>query len=496
MSRAFFLLVLSYFFTFACDAQPNVIVILADDLGYGDLGCYGNNAVKTPNIDRLSKNGIRFTQSYAAAPLCGPSRAALLTGKYNHRTGALSVESNKGLDRIALKEQTMADVFKKVGYKTCMIGKWHNGLFDMKHHPNSRGFDDFYGFLNGGMDYYKWILDHNGSPEYADGRYLTDVFSDYAVDFVNEKSNQPFFLYISYNSPHNPLQAPEQEVAKYNNTGRFNEAVSTLYAMISVMDQGIGRIINALEIAEQLDNTIILFTSDNGPWLGRDYFYTKNSGFRNLSIDRYNGPYSGMKQDVLEGGIRVPGILSWHGTITAVESNDIITGIDWLPTLAGLAGVQTNVNLNWDGTDYSKELLKSSKLADKDYYWQFNRYEPEMYSNACIRQGSWKLYWPYIPETRIKHKVDNVWYRGMYLYRHFETPIDLTPVKREISAPTLPKLYNIDNDPGEQKDLSSSNKEKVEQLKKAYTEWFQKVNVERLMLDDSWKGINIPKNKK
>ncbi len=164
--------------------RPNIVFILSDDQGYGDLGVYGNPDIDTPHLDEIARLGIRLDQHYSGAPLCAPARAALLTGRYHHRTGALSVEPNRGMDRIALRETTIADLFKAAGYATGMVGKWHNGLFDLRYHPRARGFDEFVGFLNGGMYYWNWILDRGGTPWRSDGRYLTDVFTDEAVAFL------------------------------------------------------------------------------------------------------------------------------------------------------------------------------------------------------------------------------------------------------------------------------------------------------------------------
>ncbi len=275
--------------------KPNVIVIMADDLGYGDLGCFGNDDAQTPNIDYLAEKGVKLTQHYTASPICAPARGAFLTGCYNHRVGALSVESNRGLDRISLNHKTIADYFKNGEYATGMVGKWHSGLFDMRYHPNNRGFTEFVGFLNGGMGYYDWILDYNGQSVRSDGRYLTDVFTDEAISYVNRNKNHPFFLYLSYNAPHSPLEAPNEDINPFREKGKFNDGVCTLYGMIRRMDAGIGRIIEALEKEGLIENTIILVTSDNGPWLGQD----DSTGY---DMMRYNGPFRGQKQDVLEGG--------------------------------------------------------------------------------------------------------------------------------------------------------------------------------------------------
>ncbi len=325
--------------------RPNVIVILADDLGYGDLAIYGNPDLKTPHLDRLAGEGLRLTQHYSGSPLCAPARASLLTGRYNHRTGALSVESNRGLDRIALRETTIAEVFKAAGYATGMIGKWHNGLHDMRYHPNQRGFDEFCGFLNGGMDYWDWIIETNSQPQRSDGTYLTDHFTHEAVQFIERHRQNPFFLYLAYNAPHSPLEAPDDLVNAYIESGQLNTAVSTLYAMIERMDAGIGRVLDALELHGLADNTLVLFTSDNGPWLGNDKI-----GGDSFSMQRFNGPFRGMKQDVLEGGIRVPAILRWHdGLPSGEEYHDMIHFTDWLPTLAQACGIDRQSDLPLDG---------------------------------------------------------------------------------------------------------------------------------------------------
>ena len=245
--------------------RPNVIVFLTDDQGYGDLGIYGNPDLDTPHIDRIGREGLCLNQHYTASPICAPARAAFLTGRYNHRVGALSVESNRGLDRIALGESTIADLFKANGYATGMVGKWHNGLHDMQYHPNNRGFDEFAGFLNGGMNYWNWIIEYNGQPKWSDGRYLTDVFTQDAIEFIERHKTEPFFLYIAYNAPHGPLEAPEEDVRPFEKMEKFTRAVCLTYGMIRRMDTGIGQILDTLEQHGLAEDTIVLYTSDNGP---------------------------------------------------------------------------------------------------------------------------------------------------------------------------------------------------------------------------------------
>jgi arylsulfatase A-like enzyme len=202
--------------------RPNIIIILADDLGYGDLGCFGNAAVQTPHLDALAAAGIRLTQHYSASAVCAPARAGLMTGRYPHRTGAIDTLEGRGLDRLSLQEATLADAVKTAGYATGLIGKWHNGALDPAYHPNRRGFDTFVGFRGGWQDYYQWRLDDNGTYRKADGRYLTDVFTDEAVQFVERHKSGPFFLHLTFNAPHTPLQVPDEDAAPFRERGTFH----------------------------------------------------------------------------------------------------------------------------------------------------------------------------------------------------------------------------------------------------------------------------------
>lgn len=454
--------------------KPNIIFILTDDQGYGDVGLFGNRDLETPHIDRLGTEGIQLTQHYTGSPLCAPARAALLTGRYNHRTGALSVESNRALDRFGLRERTMGDVFGAAGYATGMIGKWHNGLFDMRYHPNNRGFVEFAGFLNGGMRYYDWVLDYNGRPRYSDGRYLTDVFTDEAVEFIQRHKTQPFFLYLAYNAPHSPLEAPEADVKHFMDKGKFNPHVATLYAMIRAMDRGIGRIMETLRNEGLDENTLIVFTSDNGPWLG---------GYKGHSMERYNGPFRGMKQDTLEGGIRVPAMVRWPGGFDPRVHHGMVHFTDWLPTLASATGIRTEGTLPLDGTDMLESLRGKTGGVNPKRFWQFNRYEPVPHCNAAMRDGKWKLYYPWIPEAKLKLTTDNIWYYGMFEQPHFETPVSNPPFERTLSPAPEPELYDIDADPHESTDLAKKFPERVSKMVHDMDNWFDEVNAERRKLD-------------
>jgi len=456
------------------DTRPNIIVVLADDLGYGDLSCYGNTILRTPNIDRLAHDGVRCSQHYSGSPLCAPARAALLTGRYNHRTGALSVESNRGLDRIALREQTIGDAFSAAGYRTGYVGKWHSGLFDLRYHPNRRGFAEFAGFLNGVMDYWDWVMDYNGATRRADGRYQTDVFTEEAVDFIRRQGHDPFFLVVAYHTPHSPLQAPEECIAPFRERSDLNEGVAALYGMIARMDWGIGQILDALDEQGLAENTIVLFTSDNGPWLGA---YT-HEGER-LSMNRYNGPFRGQKQDVLEGGIRVPGIVRWPAGLPAgSECHEMIHFCDWLPTLAAAAGAAPT-GQPLDGVDQLPGLRNTPAPAQPPRFWQFNRYEPVLHCNMAMRDGPWKLYWPRIPEAMVKLQSDNVWVRRLIDGPHFEMQVENPEVARTLSPPGGPELYCIPDDPDESCDLAQAHPDVVARMRLAAEHWFAEVEAER-----------------
>lgn len=454
--------------------KPNVVVIVADDLGYGDLGIYGNPHLKTPNLDYLADHGVRLSQHYSGSPLCAPARASLLTGCYNHRTGALSVESNRGLDRISLRHKTMADYFKRAGYKTGMVGKWHNGLHDVRYHPNQRGFDTFFGFLNGGMHYWNWVLERNGQTMRSDGRYVTDVFTDEAIAFVKQHQAEPFFLYLAYNAPHNPLEAPDKVVAPYRNL--YNAGVATLYGMITQMDMGIGRVLETLDALGLGDDTLVLFTSDNGPWLGMDAVAGEQ-----VSMARYNGPFRGMKQDVLEGGIRVPALLRWpNGLPQGLEVHEMVHFCDWLPTLLNACGMVVD---DGDGVDMLPVLRGELGHVPEQRYWQYNRYDPVPHCNGAMRDGPWKLYWPRIPEAMAKLAEDNLPYQKNFEISHFLMDIENPVVERVISGDGEPELYHIENDPEEMYDLAQDEPNRVALMKQKYENWFASVDAERQTLE-------------
>ncbi len=302
-----------------CAERPNVLVILADDLGYADVGVHGCQDISTPSIDALAARGVRFTNGYASHPFCSPMRAGFISGRYQHRFGYVTnvaYDPHNTLLGLPVDVPTIAQRLKDAGYVTGMAGKWHLGSSHL-HHPNARGFDDFYGFLGGGHDYftvdmrramhenYRQPLQRNGTPLGLDG-YLTDTISDHAVEFVKTHQDHPFFYYLAYNAPHTPLQAPEAVLQKFADIK--DEKRRKYAAMVHQMDIGIGRVLDALEDAGVLDQTLVFFLSDNG-----------GPSSANASS---NKPLRGNKGDVYEGGIRVPFIASWPDRLPRGEIYD------------------------------------------------------------------------------------------------------------------------------------------------------------------------------
>ncbi|MBN2449170.1 MAG: sulfatase-like hydrolase/transferase [Lentisphaeria bacterium] len=457
--------------------RPNVVVIVADDLGYGDLGCFGNPRVRTPCLDALAGEGLRLTQHYAGSPMCAPSRAALLTGRDSHRAGAIDVPENRGLDRIALCHPTMADLLAGAGYATGLVGKWHNGAIDPRFHPNRRGFAEFAGFQGGLMDYWQWCIQHNGSYRRGDGRYLTDVFTAEAVDFIRGHRREPFLLWLAYNAPHTPLQAPEPELAEFAGADCPTRAVRTIYAMNRRLDSGIGHILETLDAEGLSADTIVLFVSDNGPmFVGTGEDCTR----------RDNGVFSGSKGDVLEGGIRVPGIVRWPAGLPAGgEVRALVHFVDWLPTLLSCCGVAIPDGL--DGQD-AAPLLRGEPRPQPTRFWQWNRYQPVPCCNAAVRQDDWKLYWPAIPEALRKLPEDNRLSEEVRMRPESVHDITRTPIERSIPPPGQPRLFHIGNDPGEHHDLAATCPDVAARLRIRLETWFEQVEAERRALPEEMRG--------
>lgn len=325
--------------------KPNIIIILTDDQGWGDLGINGNTNLQTPNIDRLSKSGAGFI-NFFVSPVCSPTRAEFLTGRYHPRTGVYSTSS--GGERMDLDEQTIAEVFKSAGYSTGIYGKWHNGM-QYPYHPNARGFDDFYGFCSGHWgDYFSPQLEHNGKLVQGKG-FIIDDLTDKAIQFIDDNKESPFFLYLPYNTPHSPMQVPDRWWNQFKDKPldlRHGDEEDILFtraalAMCENIDWNVGRVMEKLKALRLEENTIVLYFHDNGPnnW-------------------RWNGGMKGRKGSTDEGGVRSPLFIRWPGKIAPGQNiASVSAAIDLLPTLTDLAGIDPLVKKPLDGMSLKPLLL-------------------------------------------------------------------------------------------------------------------------------------------
>jgi arylsulfatase A len=461
------------------EAKPNVVLILVDDMGYGDFGALNYGRSRTPVLDELMREGVLLTQHYSASPICAPARAALMTGRYPHRTGAIETRELRGLCNMALRETTIGDLFKRAGYATGLIGKWHSGGVRPEFHPNRRGFDDFAGFRSAWQDYYRWTLDRNGSFEKADGRYLTDVLTEEAVAFIKRHRREPFLLNVCYNAPHTPLQAPAEAVRPFAETGAYTTAVSTLYGMIGIMDAGVGRMLEALQQLGLAENTIVMFTSDNGPQFG---------GRGEACTTRFNCGFNGSKSFVYEGGIRVPMILRWPAGLAGKRHvHEMVHFCDWLPTLLAATGVEAQMELPLDGCNVLPVLQGEPRDVPTRRFWQWNRYQPEVTSNAAMRDGDWKLVRPAIRETfwtdPEEQKLDSA-YRDEP-WGDVEVITGGFPA-RTLPEPSPPELYNIAADPLERRDLAPEYPALAARMLRDLEQWFEDVEADRASAGGPW----------
>lgn len=403
----------------AFSQKPNIIIILSDDQGWGDLGFNGNSSVATPNIDRLAKDGIILNRFFVS-PVCSPTRAELLTGRHHVRCGVSSTSTGK--ERLDLDETTIADILKKAGYQTAAYGKWHNGA-QAPYHPNSRGFDDFYGFCSGHWgNYFNPVLEHNGEIVNGNG-FITDDLTDHSLAFIEKNKKSPFFLYLPYNTPHSPMQVPEQWWKKYANkninqhgTEADKEEIDHTRAALALsenIDWNVGRIMQKLEDMKLSNNTIVLYFSDNGP-----------------NGNRWNGGMKGIKGSTDEGGIRSPTIITWKGKLPINQKIEkICSAIDLLPTLCDLANIKYVSPKPLDGKSL-KPLLQNSnaKWSDRILYH----------------------YW----ENKLSLRNQN--------YRLSDTD----------------QLFDMGKDPNQLQNIAESNVEEYTKLKKVKTQWIKNVLIE------------------
>jgi arylsulfatase A-like enzyme len=396
LSFRFLIIIVSFLFlgtsniSFAGDnkAKPNILVILVDDLGYGDLSINGGTDIQTPNIDKLFEKGMKFTNFYANCTVCSPTRASLVSGCYPDKVGVPGVirtNENNSWGYLAENVITLPEMLKKGGYKTALIGKWHLGL-ESPNKPNERGFDFFHGFLGDMMDDY-WTHLRQGNnymrlneKEIKPVGHATDIFSDWAIDYIDNAANEkdPFFLYLAYNAPHFPIQPPVNWVDKIKKREvGISEKRAKNVAFVEHMDFGIGRVLEALKKSGQEKNTLIIFSSDNGG---------------HLKSAASNGNLRGGKQDMYEGGIKVPTCFVWKDKIKhKSESDNLGLTMDIYPTLCEIADVAIQHQI--DGISLYRSLLGKDQVTDSRAVY-FVRREGGQYSGLCyyaVRQGQYKL---------------------------------------------------------------------------------------------------------
>lgn len=403
----------------ALDKPPNIIFILADDLGYGDLSSFGSTTIATPNIDKLAENGLTLTDYYAASSVCSPSRAAFLTGRYPYRTGMSSVIYNDSMDGLPPAEITIAEQLQKAGYSTAAIGKWHLGHLD-RFMPWNQGFDEFYGlpFSNdmGNLYFYE---NQNILYEPVDQHYLTQRYTNKALDFIERHQEQPFFLYLAHSMPHVPLYASPKFEGK-SKGGLYGDVVEEL-------DDSTGKIIAKLTALNLLDNTLVVFTSDNGPWL----------------MMKDHGGSAGSLRDgktvSFEGGQRVPAVVHWPTVISAGKSySGIVNMMDWYTTLSKLAGVPLPNDRAIDGLDILPILTEQKgDPAREFFYLSSSKLKVEGY-----RQGKWKFK---LARSGYPRFLDAI--LKLNLYGHPEL------------------LFDLDSDPEEKHNLADQYPERANQMR-------------------------------
>lgn len=359
--------------------KPNFIIIMADDLGYGDVGCYGNTKIRTPNIDAIAAGGMRLTDYHSNGAVCSPTRAALLTGRYQQRCGISGVvtAAKHRETGMALSEVTFAEVLKQKDYATGLFGKWHVG-YPVEFNPIKQGFDEFAGFVSGNVDYQSHV-DQEGYADWWDGEkledekgYTTDLITKYGEGFIEKHRGEAFCLYLAHEAPHYPYQGPgDGPVRKVGNVKAFKGRVDKAEAykeMVEAMDAGVGRIVEKVKQTGIEKKTLIFFCSDNGP-----------------AAHGSSGGLRGKKGTLWEGGHRVPAVAYWPGRIEAgTVSDETIIGMDMLPTMAAMAGAEVPKGAQPDGVDVSGVLLEGEKLKERTLFWQHG-------GQKAVRQGKWKL---------------------------------------------------------------------------------------------------------
>lgn len=428
--------------------KPNILYIVADDLGWKDVGFNGASDIRTPNLDALASGGARFDQFYVQ-PMCTPTRAALMTGRYPFRyglqTAVIPSTSTYGLN---LDEWLLPQALKEAGYDTAIIGKWHLGHADKKFWPKQRGFDYQYGAMIGELDYYthgdKGVLDwfRDNEPVREEG-YTTTLLGNDAVRYIeHHDKSTPFFMYLAFNAPHTPYQAPQENVDRFPD---IKDPTRRTYAgMVSCLDDQVGRVVAALDKAGIRDNTLIIFHSDNGGTRSA-MFAGVMADMSKVTIPCDNGPYREGKGTLFEGGTRVCALANWPGRILPGQREELIHIVDMYPTLTGLSGASTAKSKPLDGVNAWDVITKGSDSKRTEIVYNIEPFR------AAIREGDWKLIW----RTMLPSSVD---------------------------------LYNIAEDPAESKNLASQYPERVLAMQKRIEELAKQAE-KPLFLVDQFKVV-------
>jgi arylsulfatase A-like enzyme len=427
--------------------RPNIVFILADDLGYTDLACYGSRYYETPNIDRLAAEGMRFTDGYTCGPNCQPTRAALLSGQYGPRTGVYTVGNiNRfnwqsrplrpvdNVNALPLEKITIADTLKKAGYATAMFGKWHLGN-QPGHLPGTRGFDEFIEASGKHFDFAT-----TPQTDYSEGTYLADFLTDKAVDFIERHRDVPFFLYLPHFGVHSPHEAKKELIDRFRSKQAAGGHRDPTYAaMIASVDESVGRILATLEKLGLNENSLVIFSADNGGV----------GGYPSAGLDKEgitdNAPLKGGKGMLYEGGVRVPYIFRWTETITKGQTNAaVINSVDLYPTLVELAGADVPADYPLDGVSYANLLTGAKQSLERDaVYWHFPGYlgagadQWRTKPAGAVRSGDWKLI-EFFEDGRLE-------------------------------------LYNLKDDISEQNNLAEKNPDKVKELQAKLVTWRKSV---------------------
>lgn len=404
-------------------SRPNVLLIVGDDMGYADVGFHGCTDIPTPYLDSLAKSGVVCTQGYVSGPYCSPTRAGLLTGRYQQRFGH-EFNPSGPVEGLPVTQTTIADRLRAAGYMTGLVGKWHLGA-GKRMHPQQRGFSEFFGFLGGSHSYFDAAGFLRGTDPIDDMDYATDAFAVEATSFIDRHQGKPWFLYLAFNAVHTPMDATNERLAKFSHiTDNKRRAYC---AMMLAMDEAIGDVMKKLAETKQDQNTLVMFISDNGG-------PTMPGVTVNGSV---NAPLRGSKRTTLEGGIRVPFVLSWPGRLKPSKFEKPVIQLDLAATAIAAAGLESVPSM--DGVNLVPFLDESHSQVPHDaLYWRFGK-------QMAVRSGDYKL-------VRYDSNADTL------------TGKNNQPV-------TVPKLYNLANDIGEANDLSAAMPDKVAELQAKWDAW-------------------------